>query len=35
MRKHEIAYEIARWFVIIVAIVVAFMGVLLLLIYAG
>jgi len=35
MRKHEIACEIAGWFVVIAAIAVAFMGLLLLLIYAG
>ncbi len=35
MKRREIAYEIARWFVVFLAIVIAFMGVLYLLIYAG
>lgn len=35
MKKREIAYEVARWSVVFLAIVVAFMGVLYLLIYTG
>mgnify|MGYP000884248592 FL=1 len=35
MKKREIAYEVARWFVVFLAIVVAFMSVLYLLIYTG
>lgn len=35
MKKREIAYELARWFVGFLAIAIAFMGLLYLLIYTG
>jgi len=35
MKRREIAYELARWFVVLVAIVIAFMGLLYLLIYTA
>ncbi|MFO1098271.1 MAG: hypothetical protein U1E81_08360 [Xanthobacteraceae bacterium] len=35
MKRREIAYELARWFAVFLAIAIAFMGLLYLLIYTG